>query len=141
MKNILSQDANPPESPSELLTLQAQMMISIFNFSNLLTRYWTKQKESYYSLKNWCCDRLRIRPCYSWTCGQFLQYSMMFLPQFKWHSSWILEGQNWVNGWDVRELKGQNWCRGLVRHAGWRRRLLCLGLWWDRNDTWTVQPD
>lgn len=80
MENILNQDqsANHLDSLPRLLTLQAQMAIYIFNFNNLLTKDQTRQKEGYYSLKDWCCDR--IRPYYSWTCGHFLQYSMMLLP-------------------------------------------------------------
>lgn len=37
--------ANHPDSPARTLTLQAQIIICIFNFSNLLTRDQTKQKK------------------------------------------------------------------------------------------------
>lgn len=54
MENILNRDqsANHLDSLPRLLTLQAQMAIYIFNFSNLLTKDQTRQKEGYYSLKN-----------------------------------------------------------------------------------------
>lgn len=37
--------ANHPDSPARTVTLQAQMTICIFNFSNLLKRDQTKQKK------------------------------------------------------------------------------------------------